>query len=417
MSERRSAPVLALGFLWSTTELALGALWRNLGRSVLTAFGILIGVAAVTIVVALGDGARAAVSGKIDALGDNTLIIDPREVAQSGVKAEERLPPLTEGDAEALKQQSSHVVVVAPMLRGLSQIAWRDSNKATRLTGSTLPFFEARSWYPEAGRLWSESDEKVGAKVCVIGSTVRDDLFGTESPIGHNLRIGRYPFKIVGVLQRKGQSPFGADMDDVVVMPLSAMRGKVVPTRPGAVHRILVAASKGSKASRAKKEITQILRQRHRLVEGAENDFRIRSQEEFRKMQEQILGVLSALLLSIAAISLIVGGIGVMNIMLVSVTERTREIGLRMAIGAQEGDILLQFLVEALVLCLAGGLAGAVVAGLAISGLGAALDWELRLSWRALTVALGTSAAVGVTFGFLPARRAARVDPIQALHG
>ena len=403
-------------FLWTALLLSLGALRRNVLRACLTAFGILIGVAAVTIVVALGEGASEAVSGRIDSLGENAMVVRPQQVMASGVRDEQRNPAdLTEGDARALAKEAAGVQLAAPLLTGFSQIVWRDANHATQVIGTTTDFFDIRNWQIEAGSFWAPSAETVGEKVCVIGATVREELFGSEDPVGHVIRIGQHPFRIVGLLKTKGQSPFGRDQDDVVVMPVLTMRAKLSPTRPGIVHRILLSADSPTAVNRVKREATAILRQRHRLAEGSENDFRIRSQEEFRRTQEQILGVLRMLLLSIAAVSLVVGGIGVMNIMLVSVAERTREIGIRMAIGARQADIRLQFLVEAVMLSLIGGLVGAGVAFVAVFFLARALDWQMGVSPQALGVALATSTIVGVLFGFVPAHRAARLDPIQAL--
>ncbi|MEB2311351.1 MAG: ABC transporter permease [Sorangiineae bacterium] len=404
-----------LRFLSTALLVAFGALRRNLLRGALTAFGILIGVAAVTLVVALGDGASRAVSGRIDSIGNNALVVTPLETARSGVRDASALPALTDDDAEAIAREASEVSVSVPLITTFSQLMWQDENTTAQVIGSTLGFFEVRAWKPAAGQLWGHSAEVLGDKLIVIGSTVASELFHGEDPVGRSVRIGRYPFTVIGVLEPKGQSAFGQDQDNVVVMPLATLRAKLVQGRPGQAGRLLIGGKSRAGSARMKREVTAILRQRHHLAEGAENDFQLHSQEDFRVMQETILGVLQALLFGVAAISLLVGGIGVMNIMLVSVTERTREIGIRMAIGAREGDIMLQFLVEAVVLCVAGGAAGALVAALAVAGVAHALDWEMGLSLRALAVALATSTAVGVGFGFLPARRAARLDPIQAL--
>jgi putative ABC transport system permease protein len=404
-----------LGFFWTALSLAFGALRRNLLRAGLTALGILIGVAAVTIVVALGEGANKAILGRIDSLGNNALLVTPEETAVSGAHAGDKAARLSEADGQALVRESSSVKAVAPLLMGYLQVSWQDSNVSTQIVGSTLDFFEVRAWNAQAGNLWPASAETLGDRVCVLGRTIQLSLFGDQDAVGRSVRIGRYPFVVVGVLASKGQGPFGQDQDDTIVMPIATMRAKLQPTRPGGVERLLIGAKSADSAEQVQRDVTAILRQRHGLAEGMENDFRIRSQEEFRRTQEQILAVLSALLLCVAGVSLVAGGIGVMNIMLVSVAERTHEIGVRMAIGARENDILLQFLVEAVVLCLIGGVLGAVLAAVAVNTLSNALGWAMQVSVRALGTALATSSVLGVLFGFLPARRAARLDPIQAL--
>lgn len=404
----------AFRFVYTALFLAIDAVRKNGLRSVLTALGILIGVAAVTITVALGEGATKAVSGTIDSLGENAYTVIPRETAKSGAKGE-KLPPLTEKDGRALVREAGDIVSAAPVLNGFSQLSWRDNNTSAQVVGTSRAFLKIRAWELEDGRLWAPEAETLGAKQCIVGETLREELFEGEDPIGRVIRIGRHPFRVVGLLKAKGQSPFGQDQDNVLIMPTATMRAKLTPTPPGHVHRILFSAKKGSNPERVKDDARAILRQQHKLAENAENDFRVRSQEEFRQMQQAIFGVLQMLLLSVAAVSLLVGGIGVMNIMLVSVAERTREIGIRMAIGAREVDILVQFLVEAIVLSLLGGAAGALLAALAVGALASALDWPMGVSPQALGVALGVSTAVGVVFGFIPARRAAQLDPIQAL--
>ncbi len=405
----------AFGFLLTAARLGVGAVRRSPMRSTLTSFGIAIGVAAVTIVVALGDGATAAIGERIDSMGANTVTVRPRETAKSGAKTGEAPPMLTERDAEAIALEVPSVAATAPTLNSLAQISWRDANKAASVIGSTRDYAKIRAWSVAEGEFWNEKAEAIGEKVCVIGQTVRNELFGLDDPVGRTVRIGRHPFRVIGLMEEKGQGPFGRDFDDVVIMPIATMRAKLTPTRPGQVHDITVSATSLEALTAVKKNITSLLRQRHGIVEGAENDFRVRGQDELKKTMGQVFGVLTMLLLSVAAVSLVVGGIGVMNIMLVSVAERTREIGIRMAIGAREGDILVQFLIEAVVLALLGGLAGTLVAAAAVRGIEGALGWPMAISPRALGLALGTSTAVGLLFGFLPAKRAARLDPIYAL--
>ncbi len=403
------------GAAWTALVLALGALRRSPLRASLTAFGILVGVAAVTIVVALGDGATQQISGRIDSMGENALMVMPADTLKSGVRDERAVGVLTEADADALAEEAPAVEKSAPLLFSSAQVAWRDANTPTMIVGTKRAFLDIRRWKIATGALWGVSSETMGEKVCVIGVSVRTNLFGAEDPVGQVLRIGRHPFRILGVLEEKGQGPFGNDQDDVVLMPVATLRAKLLSTLPGQVGRILLQGTTPDSAAEVERQATAILRQRHGLTEGAENDFRIRSQEDFRRRQEGILGTLRTLLLSVALVSLIVGGIGVMNIMLVSVTERTREIGIRLAIGAREIDILFQFLVEAVVLSLLGGAAGALLAVVAVGAIAKALGWEMGVSTDALVVALVTSTTLGVTFGFFPARRAARLDPIVAL--
>jgi putative ABC transport system permease protein len=290
-----------------------------------------------------------------------------------------------------------------------------DQNVSTTLVGTTTTYFPIRRFRIGKGELWTESDELVKTKVCVIGMTVSEKLFGNADPIGRTIRIGRYPYRIIGTLEPKGTSPFGEDQDDRLLMPIGSFRGRVMRTSPGRVDMLLASASSVETTDRALAQATSILRQRHRIADGREPDFRINTQNDFRQAQEAIAQVLSALLLSVAAVSLVVGGIGVMNIMLVSVAERTREIGIRLSIGARGRDILVQFLVEAIVLSLAGGVLGILIGSGSTIALGRALGWNATPTAGAIGIAAATSAFIGVVFGFLPARRAASLDPIEAL--
>jgi putative ABC transport system permease protein len=322
---------------------------------------------------------------------------------------------LDEDDAKALPVEAPSIERAAPMLTAMQQVLVGDANASTSVVGTTLDFFPIRDWQPTRGVLWTHAAENGRERVCLIGETVRAELFGPEDPVGRSVRIGRFQFHVLGILARKGQSPFGGDQDDVVVMPISTLRAKLVRTRPGQVHRILVSARSPDAVDAAQQSATQVLRQRHLLMEEAPDDFEIRTQEEFRRTQQGILGVLQLLLLGVATVSLVVGGIGVMNIMLVSVAERTREIGIRLAIGARAADIRAQFLIEAVVLTVLGGLGGAAAAAGGVVALRDLLELPMRLSPAALGVALATSTVIGVVFGFFPARRAAGLDPIDAL--
>jgi putative ABC transport system permease protein len=397
-------------------RLAFRAITRSTLRASLTILGILIGVAAVVTVTALGAGAREQVGAQIQNMGTNVVIVTPQSSGASGVKAALGIGArLTEDDGKAILREAVSVTAVAPTLRTRAQVVAGDKNWSAQVIGTNRSFFPVRSWKLKRGDEWDEHDDNSKAKVCVVGTTVATKLFGTDEPIGKSLRIGKHSYRILGVLESKGEAPFGGDQDNLILLPISTMRGRVLKTAPGFVGALVISAASAETTDRAVAQVDAILRQRHRIEPGREPDFWIRSQQEFQQMQGAIYGLLTVLLVCIAAVSLVVGGIGVMNIMLVSVTERTREIGIRMAIGAQASDIMTQFLVEAVVLALIGGIAGAVVGIGAIRALADGLDWPMKLDPVALGVAVATSAATGIAFGFFPARRAAGLDPIVAL--
>jgi putative ABC transport system permease protein len=396
--------------------LAARSIVRSPLRSALTVLGILIGVAAVVAVSALGAGARDRVSSQIQSIGSNFIIVFPQTAQASGARgALGSGQRITEDDGRAMLNESTSIVAVAPMLRSLAQIVSGDRNWSTNVTGSTLAYFEVRNWKLARGAPWDVHDEATKSKVVVLGSTVATNLFGPEDPTGRTVRIGKYPYRVLGVLESKGEAPFGGDQDDVVVMPIASFRSRILRTPPGFAGVLMASASSPEASDRAVTQIEAILRQRHRIGADREPDFVIRTQKEFAEMEARVYGLLTMLLVVVAAISLVVGGIGVMNIMLVSVTERTREIGIRMAIGARHGDILSQFLVEAVVLALLGGVAGAIVGMGAIAGLKAVLDWPMTVQSFALAVSVAVSGLTGIVFGFFPAMRASLLDPIEAL--
>jgi len=403
-----------LGLFFNAVRLALTAIVRQKTRSALTVLGILIGVAAVVIVTALADGASAKVGGEISGFASNGLFINPQAVQQSGARSK-GLGRLTEADGRAIAREAVSVSNVAPFLSTGVQMVYGDKNAATLAVGTTLSYFPIRKYKVAKGEGWTETDELLKTKVCVIGATVAEALFGTEDPVGRVVRIRQSPYRVIGVLEARGTSTFGDDQDDRILMPIGSYRARIQRTSPGRVDMLLASAATEEVTDRAKSQVEEILQQRHQIKEGAEPDFVVNTQREFQKAQEGIGAILSALLLGVAGVSLLVGGIGVMNIMLVSVAERTREIGIRMSIGARESDILLQFLVEAVVLTLIGGALGIVAGAGSVFGLGRALGWELLPGTRAIGVAVATSAVIGVAFGFFPARRAARLDPIEAL--
>lgn len=405
-----------LSAFYTGVRLAIRSIGRSTLRAGLTILGILIGVAAVVTVTALGAGARDQVSSEIQNMGSNVILVAPQSNASSGAKgALGAGARLTEDDGRAIVREAVSVSAVAPALRSRAQIVAGEKNWSAQVIGSNRSFFSVRNWHVARGAEWDEHDEATKAKVCILGTTVATRLFGTEDPIGRQVRIGRHAWRVVGLLESKGESPFGGDQDNMVLMPIGSMRGRVMRTAPGFAGVLLISATNADTTQRAVTQIESILRQRHRIEDAREPDFWIRTQQEFQEMQTAIYSMLTVLLVCIAAVSLVVGGIGVMNIMLVSVTERTREIGIRMAIGAQKLDIMTQFLVEAVVLALIGGLSGAFVGIGIIRLLGDTLGWPMRLDPVALTVAIMTSAITGITFGFVPARRAATLDPIVAL--
>jgi putative ABC transport system permease protein len=399
--------------LRSAIGLALFAIARNKTRSALTILGILIGITAVIVVVALGESTSAAVGGQIDSFAANALFVWPQPVQASGAKSK-FVGRLTEADGRAIAREAVSVSGVAPWLSTAGQVVFGDKNWQTELIGTTLPYFPIRRWEIARGENWSETDELLKTKVCLVGQTVVTNLFGALDPIGQTLRIGRSPYRVIGVLKSRGSSPFGDDQDDRVMMPIGSFRARVMHTAPGRVDQLIIGATSEQTVNRAKEQIEDVLRQRHRLEPGRD-DFEVSSQSEMRATMQAIFTTLKALLFSVAGISLLVGGIGVMNIMLVSVAERTREIGIRMSIGARERDILVQFLVEAVALTMIGGALGIGLGTAGAVGLGRLLDLSMAPSAWALELAVSTSIGIGTVFGFLPAWRAAKLDPIAAL--
>ncbi|HXX66366.1 MAG TPA: ABC transporter permease [Polyangiaceae bacterium] len=395
---------------------AARAILRNPLRASLTVLGILIAVAAVVTVDALGAGGRERVSAQIEAIGSNFILVFPESAQASGARsAQGSGMRLTEEDGRAIVRESTSVAAIAPALRTVVQIVHGDRNWSTQAFGTRLPYFQVRGWSIEHGSAWDARDEATRAKVVVLGKTVAGILFDREDPVGQTVRIGRYPYRVLGVLAEKGETPFGADQDDVILMPATSFRARVMRTPPGFAGALMASATSAETTDGAVRQIEAILRQRHRIDPTRQPDFTIRTQKEFAAMKDRISNVLSLLLLFVAAVSLVVGGIGVMNIMLVSVTERTREIGIRMAIGAREADIRTQFLVEAVVLSFLGGVAGVAAGALCVAGLRAVLGWPMALRPSAVLVSIMVSAATGIAFGFFPARRAARLDPMEAL--
>jgi putative ABC transport system permease protein len=399
--------------LLGALRLALGAIARNKMRAALTVLGIFIGITAVVIVTAASTSATDSITNAIDSVAANALYVSPQSSQASGAKSKTS-GRLTENDGRAIAREAVSVSGVAPWLSTPGQIVYGDKNWSTTLIGTGLSFFPIRRYTIASGALWTENDEIFKTKVCVIGQTVATNLFGTADPVGRTIRLGRSPYAVIGVLASRGTSFFGDDQDDILMMPIGSFRARVMHTSPGRTDQLLVSATSDQTTGRAKAQIESILRQRHR-VERGRDDFYVSSQAELRQSTDAILDTVTDLTFGVALVSLLVGGIGVMNIMLVSVAERTREIGIRMSIGAREGDILVQFLVEAIVLTMIGGILG-IVAGSAITiGIGRVLSSPMTPSAASLGIAVTTSVAIGTVFGFLPAWRAAKLDPMAAL--
>jgi len=403
----------------ASIRIALRALRVNTLRSTLTMLGIIIGVAAVITMIAVGAGAQARVEEQIRALGSNLIIVLPGSVTAGGVRMGlGSRSTLTEEDAYAIQREIPEVQAAGPALRSGGQVVFANNNWSTVFYGVTPGYLEARGWAIESGRALEAPDIAGATKVALIGRTVANALFGESDPVGQIIRIRKVPFTVIGVLERKGQSLMGQDQDDVILMPISTLRSRVQGQSQGRlriVGSISIKVRDSADMPQAEDQIRSILRQRHRLQFSQDDDFWVRNLSEVLQAQEQSSRILTLLLAAVASVSLLVGGIGIMNIMLVSVTERTREIGLRMAVGARARDILSQFLVEAVTLALIGGLLG-IVLGIAGSfAIGHLAEWRVELRPDAVLLAVSFAAAVGVFFGFYPARKASRLLPIEAL--
>ena len=401
-----------------TLRIALRALFRNKMRSFLTMLGIIIGVAAVIAMVAIGEGAKAQVESSFAAMGTNVLILLPGATTSGGASGGfGSQPTLTWDDLKAIQTELDAVRYAAPALRSTAQLVSEEQNWSTSITGTAPDYFAIRSWPVGKGVAITQADIEGGAKVVVLGETVANKLFGPNAdPIGQAVRIKNIPFEVIGVAARKGQSPTGQDYDDAAFIPYTTFLAKI----QGGLKKylngtIFIGASSAADVSRAETQVTSLLRERHHLQAGEDDDFSVRNLTEIAGAQQQGTQTLTTLLASVAAVSLLVGGIGIMNIMLVSVTERTREIGVRMAIGAKPRHILAQFLVEALALSVAGGLVGIGLGTFVSQRLAAQFGWPTLIRPDVTLIAVGFSAIVGVGFGLYPARKASKLDPIQAL--
>jgi len=402
----------------ASIKIALRALRVNKMRSALTMLGIIIGVAAVIAMVAVGSGAEERIKEQIASIGSNLIIVLSGSITSSGIRmGTGNAQTLTEDDARAIIRECDAAALAAPAVRGGVQTIFGNNNWGTQVLGTTPDYLPIRALEMERGQAFTASDVEAASKVALLGKTVTDNLFNGENPVGQVIRIKQVPFTVVGTLVPKGQSPTGQDQDDVILMPISTAKKKVIGTSQAnyaAVGSILVQAREG-RSGDVQEQMKALLRQRHHLQSNEDDDFTIRNMEEVFQAQETSARVMSILLAAIASVSLIVGGIGIMNIMLVSVSERTREIGLRQAVGAKTRDILSQFLIEAVTLSILGGAIG-IVLGIAASVLISYFArWSTVISLGSIVVAFLFSALVGVSFGFYPARKAAYMDPIEAL--
>ncbi|MBF0344978.1 MAG: ABC transporter permease [Nitrospirae bacterium] len=401
----------------STIKIALGSLRVNKMRSSLTMIGIIIGVGAVITMLAVGTGARKRIAEQIASMGSNLLIILPGTTTAGGVRAGAGTQPtLSTFDADAILKECPAVMYVAPILNGVSQVVHGNLNWSTGVSGTTPSILDVRDWPLAAGRVFTMDDVRGASKVALVGLTVVDNLFGSIDPVGQVVRIKNIPFTIIGVLDRKGQSPNGQDQDDIIYIPVTTAQKKVFGTSfPGMVRTIMVKAKGAEELSQAERQITELLRQRHHIGQRRDDDFTVRNLTQMMQTAEQSTAVMTLLLGSIASVSLLVGGIGIMNIMLVSVTERTREIGIRMAIGANTWDIRLQFIIEALTLSMIGGILG-IATGLASAEIISKIaGWPTIVSLMSILLSFCFSGMIGIFFGFYPAYKASLLDPIDAL--
>ena len=402
-----------------TLRTAIFSLRGNWMRSALTSLGVIIGIAAVIIMVSVGQGTRAEIDKMVSGLGSNRLDVLGGAPNQAGVRGGAgNQATLTDGDAAAIREQIPEVQYVAAGIRGNGQLVYAENNWSTSWQGVQPDYFEINGWKLAAGEGLSAGDYSSAAKSVVIGQTVRRELFADEDPLGQSLRIGKVPFTVMGVLAAKGQGGFGQDQDDVIMVPLETARRRLsgaAGAAPGSVRQIALGVTRAEDLQYVQEEVEILLRERHRIAAGAEDDFAVRNISEIVATRTATTRIMSLLLGAVAGISLIVGGIGIMNIMLVSVTERIREIGLRMAVGAGPGDIQRQFLAEAMLISFGGGLIGTLIG--VLGALAAAKLWTLPvvMDWHVVALAAGCSVATGLFFGFYPARKAAQLDPIEAL--
>jgi putative ABC transport system permease protein len=396
-------------------KVAMNALRRNKMRSFLTMLGIIIGVASVITMLAIGQGSKKSIEDQISSMGSNMLFVMPGTMRMGGVQqGSASSQRLTVADMNAIKTGCDAIIAVSPEVRSSGQAVYGSSNWPTTIYGGNEEYLEIRSWSIVSGRNITDSEAKGSAKVCLIGRTVADELFGEGiDPTGETIRFKNIPFKIIGVLKEKGQNSFGQDQDDVLIAPYTTVQKRILAQTH--IQSIQMSARSAEESSLAQEQVTEVLRQTHKLRENEDNDFTIRSQEELATTMTSVTDILTILLGAIAGISLLVGGIGIMNIMYVSVTERTREIGLRMSLGGRGADILMQFLFESILLSVFGGLIGILLGLLASRVVAALTSWPITVMMGSVILSFVVCTAIGVFFGWYPARKASELDPIEAL--
>jgi len=398
---------------WQTILLSLREIRRNLMRSILTILGIVIGVAAVITMVTLGTGASASVTSEIESMGSNLIFMTPGQQDREG-GARGEAEPFDYEDAVAIERDIDGLTAVAPMSQGSSQVIYGNQNRSVSVVGSTNGYMTCQNWVLAIGRAFTDSEIRAGNTVCILGSTVREKLFGSRDPIGETIRLKNISFKVIGVFESKGAMSFGSqDQNDFVMVPIRAFQRRISGNTN--VFYIMFSAKSGASIEKVKEDIKLLMRERRKIKEGKDDDFSVTDMKEIVSRISTITGILTGVLAAIAGISLLVGGIGIMNIMLVSVTERTREIGIRLAIGALERDVLKQFLLEAMVLTSLGGLIGITLGISAAAVIAHFLKFSTVFSPGIIILAFLFSAGVGVVFGYFPARKAAMLDPIEAL--